>query len=171
MGCPEPHVAANVRRRLTDGECECVGWVELPYAELHVPESQRHFWSPRLQLTFDAHAEGTLVHCTFRPEPGVWTGFVFAHSVFGTLGLIGLSLGLAQWTLQQPAWALWATPIALALSTGLYVGALFGHRLGHEQMCTLRRELDHALGAEVPADVDECDPTADAALPGDCSPA
>ncbi len=167
VGCPEPMVAANIARCLATDDCECHGWVEIPYAELHVPDADRHFWSPRLQLTFDERADGTLVHCTFRPEPGVWTGFVFAHSVLGTLALIGLSLGLAQWTLGQPPLALLATPLAAALSLALYVGALLGHRLGHEQMCMLRRELDRALGSVDP-DHDAWDPTADAELPGSC---
>ncbi|MFO7564692.1 MAG: hypothetical protein R6X02_18760 [Enhygromyxa sp.] len=143
--CPEQRVADCIARGLAAGECECLGWVALPYAELHVPEAARSFWSPRLQLTFDAHAEGTIVHGIFRPEPGVWTGFVFAHTLLGTLGLLGLSLGLSQWTLGRPALALWTVPITASLSLGLYLGSLLGHRLGHEQMSMLRRELDRAL--------------------------
>jgi hypothetical protein len=167
VGCPEASVVANLRRSLARRGCECVGWVEPPYAELHVPAAERLFWSPRLQLTFDDHPEGTHVRCTFRPEPGVWTGFMFAHSVFGTLGLIGLSLGLAQWTLQQSAWALLAAPIAGLLSAALYIGALFGHRLGHAHMCMLRRELDRALGSDDVGHARE-DPATDAVLPGPC---
>jgi hypothetical protein len=167
VGCPEASVAANLRRSLARAGCECVGWVEPPYAELHVPAAERHFWSPRLQLTLDEQREGTKVRCTFRPEPGVWTGFVFAHSVFGTLGLLGLSLGLAQWTLQHSAWALLAAPIAGLLSAALYIGALLGHRLGHAHMCMLRRELDRGLGSRDPEHA-HWDPTTDAALPGTC---
>lgn len=167
VGCPEDSVAANIARCLATSDCECQGWVELPYAELHVPDRARHFWSPRLQLTFDADAGGTKVHGVFRPEPGVWTGFVFAHSLLGTAALIGMSLGLAQWTLGQPPLALLATPLGALLSLGLYVGALLGHRLGHEQMCMLRRELDRALG-EFDPEHDAWDPTANAELPGTC---
>jgi len=168
IGCPERAVAANLIRSLTRPECECHGWVEPPYAELHVPESVRHFWSPRLQLTFSEHPSGTAVYCTFRPEPGVWTGFVFVHSLLGTLAILGLCLGLAQWTLGQPALAMLVPPLAALLSLGLYFGALAGHRLGHEHMCMLRREFDHALGSSSPAH-DTWDPTTDAELAGGCS--
>lgn len=167
LGCPERRVADKILDGLATTDCECHGWVELPYAELLVPENARHFWSPRLQLTFDTHAEGTIVHGVFRPEPGVWTGFVFAHFAFGTTALLGLSLGLAQWTLGQPPLAMLALPLGAALSLGLYVGALFGHRLGHEQMCMLRRELDRALGGELEPPC--IDPTADAELPDCCA--
>jgi hypothetical protein len=143
--CSEQQVADNIRECLAASDCECHGWVAPPYAELHVPEAARSFWSPRLQLTFDAHDHGTSIHGIFRPEPGVWTGFVFAHSVLGTLALLGLSLGLAQWTLGRPAIALLLAPMVGLLSLGLYLGSLLGHRLGHAQMCVLRRVLDRAL--------------------------
>ena len=167
VGCPERSVAASIVRALATPECECEGWVEIPYAELHVPEAARHFWSPRLQVTFDESASGTRVHGTFRPEPGVWTGFVFVYSVLGVVSLIGLSLGLAQWTLGRAPVAMLGMPAGVALALGLYFGALVGHRLGHEQMCMLRREFDRALGGVDPVD-DGRDPTADAELPGTC---
>ena len=167
VGCPEQAVAANLQRRLAAQGCESTGWVEVPYAELHVPEAERHFWSPRLQVTLDDHPRGTIVHCCFRPEPGVWTGFVFAHCVFGVVALAGLSLGLAQWTLGHTPSAMIAAGVAAAASLALYVGALFGHKLGHEQMCMLRREFDEALGGDAPDDA-TWDPTADASLQGPC---
>lgn len=143
--CSEQRVADGIRECLAASDCECQGWVAPPYAELHVLEVARSFWSPRLQLTFDKHEDGTMIHGIYRPEPGVWTGFVFAHSVLGTLALLGLCLGLAQWTLGRPAIALLLAPMVALLSLGLYLGSLLGHRLGHDQMCMLRRVLDRAL--------------------------
>lgn len=145
VGWPEPTVASEIIRSLARPACECHGWVELPYAELHVPEPVRHFWSPRLQLSFTEHPQGTVLHCTFRPEPAVWTGFVFVHSLLGSVAILGLCLGLAQWTLGWTPIALLITPIAALLSLGLYLGALAGHRLGAAQMVMLRRELEAAL--------------------------
>lgn len=156
---PEQAVADSLTRRLAAHDCACVGWVALPYAELHVPAVSRHFWSPRLQVTLDAHPDGTHLQCTFRPEPEVWTGFVFAHCLFLTCGVVGLSLGLAQWTIGQSPLALIAGGAGLALSFALYLGALFGHGLGDEQMHMLRGDLDRALGREQPA-ASESDSTA-----------
>lgn len=168
VGCPEAGVVANVSRRLGAEDCACEGWVEAPYAELHVRDGDRTMWSPLLQLTFDDHPDGTRVFCTFRPEPGVWTGFVFAHSVFGTLAVVGLCLAYSQWSLGQPPTAMFAVLAGALCSLALYVGALAGHRLGHDHMCMLRRELDFALGSEDPAGV-AWDPTTDASLEGNCS--
>ena len=155
---PEQAVAASLVRALDDRECRCIGWVQPPYAELHIPETERHFWSPRLQLTFIELPAGTRICGTFRPEPGVWTGFVFAHCVCAAAVLAGLSMGLAQWTLGRPPTAMLGALVAALASACLYVGALLGHGLGHEQMCALRRDFDRALGSEDPADA-SWDPT------------
>jgi hypothetical protein len=168
VDCPDQAVADNLARTLADETTACTGWVQLPYAELHVPKAQRHFWSPLLQVILDARPEGTHLHCTFRPAPGVWTGFVFAHCVFGVLALCGLCLGLSQWTIGQAPTAMVATPIAVFMSLGLYFGALRGHALGADQMRALRRDFDRALGQEDPTD-DDWDPTVDTDLPGPCA--
>jgi hypothetical protein len=141
--------------------------VRPPYAELRVPEDLRHFWSPRLQLTFDEDPKGTRVHGVFRPEPEVWTGFVFIYATLGVAGLAGLALGLGQWTLGQAPTAMLLAPIAAILCLALYLGALAGQKLGHEEMCMLRRELDRALGQTDP-EHDRWDPTVDAEFEGKC---
>ena len=167
VDCPVQAVAASLEHHLAGQGCECSGWVEAPYAELHVPEGERHFWSPRLQVTLDARAQGTIVHGCYRPEPEVWTGFVFAHSVFGVVALAGLSLGLAQWTLGHTPLAMIVVGVAALASASLYIGALFGHSLGHEQMCMLRRDFDEALGTDDPSGT-AWDPIADGLLDGPC---
>ena len=124
------------------------GWVSSPYAELHVPPAERHLWSPCLQISLIPLEQGTALRCTFRPEPAVWTGFVFAHSVCATVVLVGLCLALSQWTLGHPPSALIAALVGASCSLGLYLGALRGHALGHDQMQALRRQLERALAAD-----------------------
>jgi hypothetical protein len=150
VACPEREVAGKLAERLATPECDCVGWVEGAYAELHVRVEDRHFWSPRLQVTLIEDPEGTLVHGTFRPEPEVWTGFVFAHCVFAAVALAGLSLGLAQSTLGAAPTAMLGTVAGGLASLGLYFGALAGHRVGHDQMDMLRRDFDYALDCLAP---------------------
>lgn len=142
----ETELAAAIAGQLAHANATSTGWVRAPYAELHVPATERHFWSPCLQITLTPTDTGTSLRCTFRPEPAVWTGFVFAHSVCATLVLVGLCLALSQWTLDHPPTALLAALIGAASSLGLYLGALRGHALGHDQMQMLRNELDRALG-------------------------
>ena len=167
LACPQVVVAGKIASALRAPDAGTTGWVELPYAELHVPIATRHFWSPRLQVTFDDRGDTTQLHCTFRPEPGVWTGFVFAHCVCWVLALCGLSMGLSQWTLGRPPTALIALGLGMLLSLGLYVGALLGHRLGMDQMRALRRFFDRAIGSDDPA-TSRSDPTIDAVLEGLC---
>ncbi|NVB42990.1 hypothetical protein G6O69_34530 [Pseudenhygromyxa sp. WMMC2535] len=165
MSRPELETAGAIERCLASELSQCRGWVQLPYAELRVPQHMRHFWSPRLELTFDHAPEGTThIHGVFRPEPGVWTGFVFMHSVLGVVACIGLTMGLSQWTLGDPPIAILAFPLAAALSLALYIGALVGHRLGSDEMTMLRQELDCALyscgltAPDQPASPDEASP-------------
>jgi hypothetical protein len=165
--CRDDRLARCIERCLSQGDCECRGWVRPPYAELRVPESMRHPWSPRLQLTFDEHTKGTRVRGVFRPEPGLWTGFVFLHSLLGLAAIVGIAVGLSQWTLGQPPAGMLALPVAGTLSLTLYLGAVVGQKAGHEEMCMLRRELDRALGWIDP-EHDEWDPTASAEFEGRC---
>jgi hypothetical protein len=147
VNCPEQALGAKLKRNLAARDSGCIGWAEARHAELRVPKMERHFWSPRLQLSFGADPRGgrTLVQGTFRPEPGVWTGIVLAHCLLGGLATAGLSLGLAQWTLGDPPMALFATVLGILLSAGLYFGTLAGAQAGRGQMKMLRRELHRAL--------------------------
>ncbi len=142
---PERELEARLTHHFRMSAAACIGWVTPPYAELHVPEAQRHFWSPRLALTFDEHPEGTIVHGVYRPEPDVFTGFMFGHTAFVSLALAGFFVGVAQVTLGQLAWALIGLPIGLLLSGLLIVAAKLGQKLGRDEMRMLRRELDQAL--------------------------
>jgi hypothetical protein len=151
VDCPEQALGAKLKRNLAARDCGCIGWVEARGAELRVPKLERHFWSPRLQLRFDPDSRGgrTLVQGSFRPEPGVWTGIVFAHCLLGGLATAGLSLGLAQWTLGDPPTALLGTLLGILLSAGLYFGTLAGAQLGRAQMQMLRKELHRAVRCEL----------------------
>jgi hypothetical protein len=145
---PEAVLRSKLARSLAARDCTCVGWVQSAHAELRVPKLERHFWSPRLQLSFDSLTPGkgnTRVLGSFRPEPGVWTGLLFIHCLLGGLATAGLSLGLAQWTLGDPPTAMFATLLGVALSVSLYVATLAGARRGYDQRHMLRRELDRAL--------------------------
>lgn len=178
LDCPEQAVVDSLERTLRAPGCESSGWVKWPYAELTVPDDQRRPWSPRLQVSMVALDEGgTRLRCVFRPEPGVWTGFVFGQSVLGILILSAGSVGVAQWTIGQRGTAMIGVAIGVVLSLLLYVGAMAGQSLGAEQMRTLRRVFDGALGKVEPTDSSDpgdaidsdWDPTLDAELPGPCA--
>ncbi len=118
------------------------GWVQPPYAELCIPQAQRHLWSPRLAIAVERGARPVVLHCRFGPEPAVWTGFCGAYAVSGLLALGGALIGFSQWVLNQPMTGAWLTLGGLLAAAGLYAAAMAGQRAGESQMRQLRRHLD-----------------------------
>ncbi|WP_127844622.1 hypothetical protein [Psychroflexus aestuariivivens] len=56
---------------------------------LSIPQSDRRYYSPRLHVEIEQKKKGGILHCTFGPDPGLWTMFMFVHFFLG-LGFIGL---------------------------------------------------------------------------------
>lgn len=113
---------------------------------LRIPAAERHFWSPRLHLSFDPDgAEQTSIEGIYGPNASLWSLFVYGYLILGSAALFGGSLGFAQRVLGTPAWGLWILSIALGLGVGLWVMAQLGQRLGAAQTARLQRLIDQAL--------------------------
>ncbi|HED10183.1 MAG TPA: hypothetical protein ENJ10_05815 [Caldithrix abyssi] len=115
---------------------------------LCVPAEEHHYWSPQLSLEIIAEGERSLLKGHFGPRPAVWTMFMFFYMGIGFSGLIGLFWGLSQWSLKQPAWALWIVPVAILLELVFYLIAQGGKRLAHSQMVQLQNQLTEIIGRE-----------------------
>ena len=113
--------------------------------ELVPHSSVGHFWSPQLRLDL-AEADGrTTIHARFSPHPHVWTLYLAVHAI-GALGTLGAAMfGISQYLAGQPAWALWALPIAPVLAALVWAFAFVGQGLAAEQMYGLRRFVEEAL--------------------------
>ncbi len=122
------------------------GWVAPPYAELEVPASTKHAWSPRLAIEACEIPLGCRLHCRFQPEPSIWTLYMAGWGVLVVLGAVCI------------AWA-WARSI-MGAGLGPPVGGCgavvglgivwslipwIGQRLGADQIDGLRHSLETAL--------------------------
>lgn len=120
---------------------------------LCMPEANRRFWSPCLDLTIEEIA-GKLedgsptirVWGTFSPRPEIWTGFVFAIGILAIVAFASLFFGIAQLLSGHPPWA-WLVPVlAPVLAAGIYVSALVGQGLAAADMHHMRAYVEACLG-------------------------
>jgi hypothetical protein len=117
---------------------------------LRIPEQDRHFWSPRLNLSLDATEDGkTRVQGTYGPNANVWSLFLYGYLLSGSLGLFSGVLGFAQCMIGMWPWGLWIFGLMVAIAVGLYVFAQFGQKLGARQTFLLHRMYESAMGATV----------------------
>jgi hypothetical protein len=114
---------------------------------IRVPEDERHFWSPRLNLSLDDNGDGsTRVEGIYGPNANVWSLFLYGYLGVGTIGLFSGALGWAQHSLGKTAWGLWICTAMATLGVGLYLLAQFGQKIGAEQMFQLKRIYETAIG-------------------------
>lgn len=116
-------------------------------ASIHIPEAERHFWSPHLDVDLVPAGDGTTVHARIGPHPHVWTMFMALHAVLAFTGVAGAIYGLVQWTLDQSPWALLALPVALGLNAFVAGAAFIGQGLGADHIYRLRAFLDDVLAS------------------------
>lgn len=141
-------IIGKLRAEVQKPDAACKGNFVKPVAVLSVRDDNTHFWSPELGLEFDEEGAETTVRCVLGPRSVVWTMFAAFYGFAVLLGVAGLVLGLCQWFLGMSAWGFWLVPVAVVLLAAAYVIALTGQKLAYDQMVTLRRCLDKALGIQ-----------------------
>lgn len=158
LDVPEPcsRVTARLRAGLA-AQPVWVKWSRVPgarqeescdgvFAWIALPESDRQFWSPWLQLSVMPQPDGsTQLFGRFSPKPAVWTGFALAYLFFGCATFFSGMVGLSQMMLKMTPWALYATGTAVAIIAGLYLVSQTGKGLANRQMATIRAAVDSAL--------------------------
>lgn len=145
----------RVARYLAANKGEVCGWVHESYAELALPERDRHLWCPRLALHADERdgEAGTLLACRLQPEPGIWSMYLalWAVLLIGTMLVIGV--GCSQMLRGATPSALWyGLPVAGAVGLGVYASALLGQRLGEDEVEFLTTRLHLALADDSDSD-------------------
>ena len=141
-------VHARLRSQLDATACPCRAVVRGDHVEVMIREELLHFWSPRLSLEIEPHAEGATLQGLFGPAPHVWTMFLAAYAFLGLTASFAGMLGLVQLGLGQTPWGLWVACGALVGGVLPYLGSQVGQGLAAEQMELLREFLSDALGVE-----------------------
>lgn len=144
LPCSPAAAQRTLKRHVDQAEGRVQGDFYSNHAVLCVPPAEEHFWSPQLSIDFASTDAGTDVRGLFGPRPSVWTMFMasYAFAAFG--GTIGITFGLAQWSLGMAAPALWAGPAAAVMAAATYGLALLGRALSRDQVETLRTVADAA---------------------------
>ena len=139
----EPETWLQTLRMLLDSDPGCLrGQVFRKHAVLEICDQARTFWSPYLTLEVEGEPDGAAIRGRFSPHPHVWTMFMGVYIMLAIIALGGLSYGIVQLTLGQPAWAFLIVPAAVAMFGFVYGATLIGQGLGAEQMYTMRSMVD-----------------------------
>jgi hypothetical protein len=117
---------------------------------LKIDASEKHYWSPQLNLTLEKHEDGTRLRGLYGPNPSVWAIFFFSYSALSIIGLFAGMVILSQYMLKMetPLW--WVLPLCLVLGGLLYIIAQTGQKIGAEQMFALHHFYEETLGEKVP---------------------
>lgn len=117
---------------------------------LRVPEEERHYWSPRLNLSLESEVGGkTRVEGTYGPNATMWASFLYGYLIIGSIGVFSGIFGACQWWIGDSAWGLWIFGAMVAAAAGLYISAQFGQKIGVQQTFQLHQIYQAAVGHEV----------------------
>ena len=112
-----------------------------------VPRSQRHFWSPWLNMEVLDAEPGIVLHGRFSPKPSIWTGFMLCYVTLMTSGFFAIMFGISKSIMGRSGllWDLFGVGLILAV-VGLYVSSQIGQRFAQSQMIELHDRVRVALG-------------------------
>lgn len=102
---------------------------------LSIPTIEKKYYSPRLHVEIeDKEKPSYVLHCTFGPDPNLWTMFMFLH-FFLAIIFIGIIINLyTNLTLQNSNTISYVLLIFIILIwIGLYVFARFSRKKGAQQ--------------------------------------
>ncbi len=141
----------RVRTLLNHPDGRFTGKVVGRHIMLTVSKTERHFWSPWLDLEVDEDdespdASGTVtVRGRFMPHPSIWTAYVAGYFGLGTLALFAACFAYAQWATEASPTALWVVGVCVLVTVGIWWSAQVGQKLAREQMGVLREAVGEVL--------------------------
>ena len=101
---------------------------------IKIHTSERHVWSPQLDLSFEQEGETVIVRGLYGPNPTLWVVFFFGYAIIGLASLFLSIWGFSVWTLGGDTYFLWALPVLGVAAIILYLVSQTGQKLGAQQM-------------------------------------
>ena len=108
----------------------------------------QHFWSPELSIEIEESEENSVLHCILGPRSAIWTLFATLYGLSLFAGLIGIVLGLSQWSIGNYPYGFWLVPASVILIALAYLIAITGQKLSYNEMLFLRSKLERAIYSE-----------------------
>jgi len=115
---------------------------EKRFSFYHVPDyicvkilpSERHVWSPQLDLSFEQEGDTVIVRGLYGPNPTLWVLFFFGYVIIGLLTLFLGIWGLSVWMIGGDTTILWAIPGLGVAALLLYFFSQTGQKLSAQQL-------------------------------------
>jgi len=118
---------------------------------LRIPEEDRHFWSPRLIISFYANESGgSRAQGTFGPNANVWALYLYGYLIVGLIAMFSGMLGVSQLLVRNMSpWGLWIFSGSLAIALALYLASRVGQRIASPQSDLLEQIYVEAIGQKI----------------------
>lgn len=117
--------------------------------ELYVPEPDRHFWSPFLNLLFYEDGGSTRIEGRFGPNVNVWTLFLALYAVLGLSGCVGLVIAWSQYTIGQSSSGFVLVGACMILSLVVWIAGKVGESLAGPQIEHIKEFVEGSLDVEI----------------------
>lgn len=149
----QERIVQKINKGFSVHPSQCMGLATQGFANIKIPQKDRHYWSPQLSVMLEdlEEKEGTLLRGLYGPAPAVWTMFVFFYTLTGFALLVIAIIGFSRMSLDMPAPILWWLPVLVILLLSIYLVSFFGQKIGHDQMERLHTFLEESLGLEIDA--------------------
>lgn len=145
LPCPPEVVIARLRERIEASDQVCIWSLIHHHVVLCIPEKDRHYWSPILDLHIDKIPEGSHIWGHFGPHPNVWTLFTALYVSIGFTGFLSLMFALSQMMAGELPLGLLGPPLALLAMGLLWLVGLAGQKMAQAQMLQLKQFFDQTL--------------------------
>lgn len=137
-------------RRIEREELPCVVQLYEHQVEVSIRESDRHFWSPFLNLIVEQRGGGvSSLSGKYGPNINVWTMFLAAYAVLFIAGTAGFFIGTSQMQIEQPVTGFYLTAGCVIGAMLFYGVGLLGRRLAHPQMEIIHSFLQETFAGQL----------------------
>lgn len=117
---------------------------------LRIPPGERHFWSPRLNLSLEENeAGGTCVQGTFGPNANLWSLYLYGYLIIGLIAMFSGMFGACQLFVGMSAWGLWVFAGSVSAALSMYLASRLGQRFATPQSDRLQQIYVEAIGQEI----------------------
>lgn len=138
-----------IKKELSKNENECIYRFIPGHMKIQIPEEERHFWSPELNLVIEKEGDKTVVIGHYGPDPKTWTTIIVIYAVLAILTFFTGIYGSAKYSLGMDSSILWLIPLFIIIAMGIYIMAQFGQKIGAKQMYQLHFFYERIIGQKI----------------------